>query len=431
MIELFSQTKDLVLQTKGLVLSKTAKDTSIVFFGNITASILGIVFTILAARFLGPENWGIVAAVISLITILTALGDFGLGSGIFRFASGLWSMGKTLEAEKVFNAIFVLRFVSAIVFAFILILLSPWAAQVFLHSDDSRLILLASFGVLGTLLLDFQVVSMQARQSWKMAAVLISLTNIIRVLAILVLKAMGRVGLLEVLLVFSGSLFLAWILSLPARPVQFKIEGNWRTTARKVVSFSSWMAGNKIVSSINSRVDVLLLVALTGAYTTGIYAAANRLALGVPLILGSFATVLAPKFASLREQELLGFFKKAIGLSIFIAILLAIGVLIAPLVISLFGESYRDSSLILQWLLIGFIPFVLSTPSVNILIYHFQKPQIITLLSIFQLPLIFLLNFYGIPRFGVFGPVITLGIVNLSTFFVTYYFAWRYLRRYK
>lgn len=424
MIELFSQ-------TRGLVLSKTAKDTSVVFFGNITSSILGIVFTILAARFLGPENWGIVAAVTSLITILVALGDLGLGSGIFRFASGLWSIGRTVEAEKFFNTVFLLRFISAIIFVSILILLSPWAARVFLHSSDSRLMLLTSFGVLGTLLLDFQVVSMQARQSWRMAAVFIALTNLIRVLAILVLTALGMVGLVGVLLVFSGSLFLAWILSLTVRPVQFRIVDNWWTIARKVVSFSSWMAGNKIVSSINSRVDVLLLVALTGTYTTGIYAAANRLALGVPLILGSFATVLAPRFASLKERELLSFFKKAIGLSILIAILLVIGVLVAPLAISLFGPAYRDSSPVLQWLLVGFIPFVLSTPSVNILIYHFQKPQIVTLLSIFQLPLIFLLNFYGIPRFGVFGPVITLSIVNLSTFLVTSFFAWRYLRRYK
>ncbi|MBI4033297.1 MAG: oligosaccharide flippase family protein [Candidatus Blackburnbacteria bacterium] len=421
---------DFFFQVKELIVSKTAKDSATIFIGNVLSSVLGIVFTILAARFLGPENWGLVAAVGSLIIILVAVGDFGLGAGIFRFASGLWNTGKISQAERIYRTVFSMRLVTAIVIAVLLILLAPWISQTFLRSSDSTLVFLAAVGVFGTLLLDFQIVSMQARQSWKIAAIFLALTNLLRVLLTLFLVSIDAVNLYSILTVFSGSLLIIWAISYFWRPSLPQLGEGWRKTIREVAPFSGWMAGNKIVSSINSRVDVLLLVTLTGAYDAGIYAAANRLVLGVPLILGSFATVLAPRFASIDgRQELLDFFKKAIGLSVLIAILLAIGVLIAPLVISLFGESYRDSGSVLQWLLIGFIPFVLSTPSVNVLIYHFQKPQVITLLSLFQLPLILVLNFYGIPRFGVFGPVITLGIVNLLTFFVTAFFAWQYLRR--
>lgn len=411
-------------------MSKTAKATSVIFLGNITSSILGIIFTILAARFLGPENWGLVAAVGSLTAILVAVGDFGLGAGVFRFASGKWSTGKIAQAERIYRTIFSIRLVIAALFALLLLFLAPQLAQIFFRSNDPRLIFFAALGVFGTLLLDFQVVATQARQSWKVAAGFISLTNALRVLGFLYLVVSNNVNIFSALLIFSGSTLAAWFMSFLWRPSLPALGHNWRKIIREVGPFSGWMAGNKIISSINSRVDILLLVSLAGAYDTGIYAAANRLVLGVPLILGSFATVLAPRFASLEgKQELTAFFKRALGLSVLISSALAAGVVIAPLVMTLFGSEYQTSRSVLQWLLLAFIPFTLSTPAVNILIYHFQKPQVIALLSLFQLPFIFGLNLFLIPRIGIFGPVVTLGLVNFSTLLVTFYFSWHYLKQ--
>ena len=75
---------------KDLVFSKTAKDATVVFIGNATSSLLAIVFTIFAARSLGPENWGMVAAVTSLVAILVAFGELGLDAGLLKFVSKLW-----------------------------------------------------------------------------------------------------------------------------------------------------------------------------------------------------------------------------------------------------------------------------------------------------------------------------------------------------
>src|SRR3989344_6436156 len=94
---------------KNLILSKTAKDSSVIFLGNGISAVLGIIITILAARYLGPESWGIAAAILSFIIMLSAIADFGFGSGLFRFVSKYLSQGKKEEADRVVGIIFFIR----------------------------------------------------------------------------------------------------------------------------------------------------------------------------------------------------------------------------------------------------------------------------------------------------------------------------------
>lgn len=419
---------DFLLQLRAVISSRTAKDTSTIFVGNIASSILGIGFTILAARALGPENWGVVAAVASLIIILAALGDLGLGASIFRFISGKWGSGDSSEAERTYRVIFSLRIITAVVFAITLLFLAPWVSKNLLNREDPSLIFLGVVGFLGVLLLDFQIVTFQARQNWRTAAVFTSLTNLVRVALVLLLMSIDRISPLFVLSAFVVSPLLVWIFSFFWRPT-VPVGADWRGVTRKIATFSSWMAGNRIVSATNSRVDMLILIRLAGAHTTGIYAAANQLAFGVPLLVGSFATVLAPQFAALQGENLKDFFKKAIGLSLVIVLFLIAGIIFSQPIISLFGPDYKASAPVLRWLLVAFIPFALSAPAVNILIYHFERPRIITLTSLIQIPVTLSLNILLIPKIGVFAPVLVLGLVNFSTMIVTYIFALRYLKK--
>lgn len=420
---------DLLHQLRDLIISKTVKSTSVLFLGNAVSSFLAIVFSIIAARVLGPEKWGIVAAVASLTTILVAFGDLGLGATTLKFVSKKLRRSER-EANNILRTLFTIRTLTAIVFGLILILLAKVLSPLIFRSQDPQLVIFTAVGLFGFLLLDFQIVTFEARQNWHLAAFFIALANIIRVILLLLLFALGSVGLFSVLLTFSVSPLVALSISHFWQRIGVGVIPGWRKVFRRIAPFSSWMAVNRIVASTNSRVDVLLLVQLAGAYEAGIYSAANRLAFGVPIILGSFATVLAPRFASLnKKHELASFYKKTIGLSILLVLGLILGIFIAPFIISLFGPEYERSKFVLQLLLVAFIPFALSTPAVNTLIYAFQKPKIITLLSIVHLPFILLLNLYLIPKIGIFAPVIVLGLVNTSMMIFSYIFAWKAFKR--
>ncbi len=419
---------DLVGQVWGLIRSKTARDASVVFGGNAVSSFLAIIFTILAARFLGPESWGIVAAVISFISITVAIGELGFDAGLINFVSQKWSANKKKEAQKIINVVFSLRFFLALVIAVGLIIFAKPLTPLIFKADNSLVLVLAALGFFGALLLDFQIAATEAKQDWKKAALFIALTNFFRLSLLLLLRIIGKPNLIGVLAIFVGGSLIAFLVSLLGQKAKVSFQGT-KLILKKIIPFSGWMGANKIISVVNSRVDVLLLVQLASTFETGIYAAANRLAMGVPILVSSFATVLAPRFASFGEiHEVKKYLKKAIGLSVIIIAGLLVGILVAPWVIALFGTQYHGSTPVLQALFVTFIPFILSTPGVDALIYAFKKPQVLTITGAVQLPFILLVNFFLIPVLGIYAPVVVYGMVNLSTLLVVYTFVFLNLK---
>ena len=414
------------LQT--LIFSKTAKDTSIILIGNMCSSLLAIIFAIFAARSLGPENWGMVAAVTSLIAILVAFGELGMDAGLLKFVSKLWKDNKIEDAKAVFRTLFTVRIILAITITILLLAAAPSVARAAFSSNDVSLVHFSALGFLTALIVDYQIASTQAKQHWAAAAILLTLTNVVRVVGLLILIYTNTIKLTTVLYVFTGAGLLSFAFSLYWHQTPFGLAKNWRGILGEIVPFSGWMGLNKIISVFNGRIDVLLLISLASAYGAGVYAAANRLAMGVPIIVASFATVLAPKLATLdTKKELIIYFKKSLGLTLLIVAGLLFGILISPIVVKLFGPEYEKAGPILRLLLLSYIPFTLGTPAVNTLIYAFKRPQIIAIMTVIQSPLIVTANFLLIPKLDIYAPVLIIALTNTTSMLVSYYFVWRYL----
>lgn len=413
---------------KEAIFSKTAKAASLIFTGNASSSFLGIIFTIFAARLLGPENWGLVAAVGSLMTIFVAFGDLGIGANFFQFASGKWESDRK-GVSRLYKTSFFLKIITAFTSLALIYVLSPLISQAIFASNNTFLVLVSALGAFGILLLEFQVFAIESKRYWGKAAFLSSLTNFFRLVFILILASYGTVNLVNVLIVFTGSSLLAFLFSLFWLFETPQLDKGWTKMFRTSSGFSGWMSINKIVSTLNSRIDILLLVSIAGAYEAGIYGAASRLSIGVPLIMGSLATVFATNYASLTGGSLVIYFKKSVMLSALISGGLVLGVILAPLVISFLGDKYQQSAPVLQWLFVAFLPFVLATPAVNLLIYHFKKPAIVAILSLIQLPLVLIINYLYISSLGVFAPVIAIALANTMTLLVSYFFVFRLLKK--
>jgi len=386
--------RDYLVKFRGLLFSTTIKDAGVVLAGNVASASLAIVFSVFVARMIGPSDWGLVASVASMIGILVAFGELGLDAGLLRFVPGLWKSRKYAEARRVFEVVFTLRVLSALIIGIVLILFSHVLSGWIFNSADQRMVLFASVGFIAALMVDFQIVAMQSKLKWFNSAILLSLTNLMRVFLVVLMVLVGvEINLTTALSAFVGGSAVSWFLSLYWQRVVPRLEGDWRSVVAKLVPFSGWMGLNKIASSVNSRVDVIMLVALSGSFDAGIYAAASRLAMGVPLIVSSFATVLAPRFSTFSSKtDIEKYFKKSLGLSILMMIGLAVGIGIAPVVVLLFGQEYAESVIVFRFLLISFIPFILSVPAVNALIYAFKKPRILSVTSVALLPFVILFN---------------------------------------
>ena len=61
----------LVEKIKKLLLSQTIKDTAISFIGLGVTAVIGFIYTVILARILGPEQFGVFSAVIALVAIVS------------------------------------------------------------------------------------------------------------------------------------------------------------------------------------------------------------------------------------------------------------------------------------------------------------------------------------------------------------------------
>jgi O-antigen/teichoic acid export membrane protein len=188
------------------------------------------------------------------------------------------------------------------------------------------------------------------------------------------------------------------------------------------------MGVNRIAGASSSRIDSILLLQFSSAFNAGIVGAARQLANAVLILLSSFATVIAPRFSSYQGINLKKYFKKTILFSILLSLGVCLGIFLVEPITLLFGPKYSQTAGVLSYLLVGLIPFALSAPAVNALIYSFKKPMVIGILSVIQFPLIFLGNWYLIPILGIYAPVLVIGLWNLSTLLVASIFVHFYFK---
>ena len=420
------KTMNILKRFKDLYHSTTAKDTVVVAFGNAISAGVAIITTIIVARALGPENWGIVAAFLSLVTILVSFEDMGFGASLFRYVARAFNQDKFENAAQILRIVFSIRFVSAVLFAIVLSVSAPFSAELVFRFQEPRFIWFAALCIFSYSLLDFQIAALQSEQKWKTSAFFIGLTNTLRLLLVLLLPQSLKSNVLAILAVYAISPFLSLFLTFFFIRIKLEFHHFRSAKLKEMARFAGWLGLNRILGVTAARADVLLLFYLTSAFNTGIFGAAKQLAIGIPIIIGSFATVIAPRFSSLEGPHLWKYFQKTTTLSVLLSMLIFFGLFLVDPIVNLFGGEYTTARNVLKWLVVSYIPVALSTPAVNLLIYALKKPNIIATITFVQLPLSLAANFYLIPRYGIYGPVIVQNVLNLSTLVVVSFLVWRY-----
>ncbi len=146
----------------GLFYSNTGKDTAIVFVGTLTNVVAGGLFFIFVPRLLGPADYGLFSIVISTCLMVASIANFGLDTGILRFAK----KENTLLGFA-FKSYLVLGAITAI-FGFAA---APFIAQLLGYIEVTALLRIGFAGVIFILLTNFFVSALQARGEFKKASI--------------------------------------------------------------------------------------------------------------------------------------------------------------------------------------------------------------------------------------------------------------------
>ena len=410
-------------QLRQLATSTTAKDTYILFVGNLVSAFLGFLYTLLVARALTVSDFGVFSAATNLIYILVSVSDLGISTGAVNFIADAHAKGLTTIKEAYMKSSLLIRSGFMTFIALIFIIFAPWLSRSLLATDDKTVsIWVAVVSWIYLLSTVFSFI-LQAQKKFFKSAMIDIWLNIFRVFLVFLLFLLAGLTLSETFLAFAGACFLATIVGFYFVKTKFLFAPTDKSIHLNLLKFSGWLGVNRVLSTISGRLDVQMLASLSGAIATGFYSISIKLAFFIVVLVGSFSAVLAPRLASYGDKNK----EKDYLIKATLATLPMVGVVVAwiiiakPFILILFGQKYLQSVTTFQALAAAYIPFILTAPPVTAIVYSIKKPSLIGIYSVINLILVFGLNLVFIPKYGQFGPVITIAITNVALAIFSWY----------
>lgn len=404
-----------------------AKSISLLWLGSIAGAGCAFITQVILARELGPASFGVFAAVLSMIMLVTPLAGFGVGSFWLKaFGQEGWA------AQRWFHKSFL--FISLTTF-FVIIALMAWA---FLGPHDSLttfLITVMTFYLLGQLVVDLVSAKLQLEESYLRLAIWQFLPHLLRLLIIVFFAYIVTTQLTLNIAVYAYALISlcvfglgAWLLSqLYIGKLRLKGHGDKskspdyqiKSVKLRDIASQSWPFGFAgIFYLIYFQSAVILLKYLVGDEAAGIYNVAIIILVAVYMLPSViYQKFLLPKMHRWSNNDRKMFYQVFRvgnwGMLILGVVAMILIWLFAPFGIkSLFGAEYQGA--IMPLMILAFaVPLRFVSTSVGAVLVtqeHMQKKVcymgIVALINV-----IFCLIL--IPVYGVIGAAIATTISDI------------------
>lgn len=306
---------------------------------------IGLLSTIILARLLVPEDFGLVAMATITIGLTSVFLEFGVHIALIQNADA---------TKEHYDAAFTLRVFQTTFLACILWFAAPFAADYF---HDARVIPVLRWLALGTLIGGFENVGIVTFQKEMRFGLEFQWAFIRRILAFFVTIIAAWI-LRDYWALVIGTLVgktLGVALTYVAHPMRPRLSTK---KIREIFSVSQWVLVQGIGRYFDQNLHRILVGRRASAATLGAYTLASEIsAMPSTELLAPLNRVLFPNFVSVKDQpaELKRLFLLAQGLQTMIVIPAAVGLsMVAPeIVILMLGERWQSAIPFLQWLVFG------------------------------------------------------------------------------
>jgi len=410
--------------------SATARNTYAVFTGNFLSAFFAFIFTVILVRNLSVADFGYFSAFISLMILVSDLSDIGIGSSLSSFLPPMEE--KPNRLLSFLKTSFLLQFAISLAVLVFMMFLAPAISQILFHNLDFAMhVRLIGLAISFTIMSNFALFTLVARQRFVQNAVLSAVGGIIRLILLLILLSAFSLTLIKTVQIQLISQLLLVTFAFAMVKFNFLKVKVTPGDLKKLLSFTVFLGIARGLTALSSRLDVLMIISIKNATEAGIYSIAARVISIYPLLSGSFSAVLAPKLSKIKTKPEFNSFLLKIILATFLLTLSTVGmILIAqPFLTVLFGQKAAPAVPVFRLLLVAMLFFVASVPAVSLSIYYLKKPQILTVNAVLQLIVVFFGNLYFIPKFGSFGAAYSLILSYGLTLVLTSMMAYITLRR--
>ncbi len=381
------------------------RDTAYLVGGNVFKLALGFLTSALIFRSLGPNDAGRLTLVLSVIGLLSIIGEFGLRDAAVNYIARFLSNTPD-KAPAVARTFFLCRILLAAVASASGIIAAGFiAARFYPEARVGDLIRLGAFSLFTSGLLAFSLVILEAQQNFRLLSALSAIQALIRAALVALLFLASEVNLYSLLLLEAFVPLLVFLYSVRRLPRDFlMLRRPVFESLGTLVHFTKWIAVAAFASAIFSKLDVLMLSYYRAPPEVGFYAVALALVSRMDIVKNAVLTTAFPDACRCVERaELRAFVFQSLKLSALASLaLLPLFVFGGILIESLYGADYHNAIAAFYPLLAAFLIGLNAGPPAFIL-YPLNHPRWIAASDLVQLTFNIAINFILIPPLGILG----------------------------
>jgi O-antigen/teichoic acid export membrane protein len=387
------------------------KDSLITLVRQFLGILIGLLTTIILARYLGPEGQGMYALIILLPTILVTFLNFGVGvSSVYFVGKKEFSINTVFKTNLYFGL--GLSLVSFIIGSIVILIFPENFFNSIPSEDLFTVLLIIPFMFLN----QFLQAIFQGNQDFDSFNLILLFGQISLLLSSVFFLIFLDLHLLGSILsyILSQVITLSTIFYLTKKRLGIAIKNSKFSCEylRKSILYGIKAYVSNVIAFLIYRIDIFLISFFVNPVGVGIYVLAVNIAERLWIISQAVATVLFPRISSLVNDDEKNEITSIVNRNIF-ALSIISGIVVyfisEPLIYLLFGIEYLDSSKVLKFLLPGIVLFTISRILSNDIAGR-GKPEINTYISIFTALSNIIMNIMLIPVYGVNGAAIATSI---------------------
>ena len=338
------------------IATRTLRGMAWAYGSYVGGRLLVLASTAVLARLLTPEDFGLVALALTIMALLEAFADLGVGHALVVDTDD--------AVEDRAETAFVVSISVGLALTLVVVGASPIAAAVF---DEPELIAITS--VLG---LNFLLRSFKSVHEWLARKALD-----FRVLTVADFADAAVRGITGIALALAGlgvwALVIGYLVGTLARIIAVWWRVKWRPRfrpqrahLRQLLTFGG---GLSLVSMLNAFIgtfDDLVVGQVLGATALGLYVLGFRLPELLIINMSNVASeVLFPAFATVSREGLAAAYLTALRYTLMVGLPLAAGlcVLAEPVILALFGDQWRETITVTQILTIYALGVTIGIPA--------------------------------------------------------------------
>jgi len=253
---------------KSLLKSDTSKDTIISLVGSGVVAVAGVVFTILLARVLEPDSFGVYSSLAAIVGIISVLGDLGIGSALINFLPKMPNKRKVLIATS-----FWFQVVIALVFS-LLISFSGLINNLIVPGSIPLHFVFAGLLTGVYVINQYAIGLLKAEKKFLAASIVQSIDSIAKlaIVSALFLNSNLTISLALVSNIISVSLSSIYGMRQEFKRLPLILP---KLYLKKIFSFAKWIGLSRAFGVAVSRLDIILLNLMDSSFSAGIFAAAT------------------------------------------------------------------------------------------------------------------------------------------------------------